>query len=339
MICSVLRSGALAALFLALSSPVSAQLERAEQAFADVDLEGTRDAARTALEAGGLSRDDVVRALRLLGLSHAALGENRAAYDSFVRMLALDPEASLERSIAPQLRGPYLEARGYWNARSGPRFEVELVAGPSAIVARVRDPLGIARTLKLRARVETTAAYRDREAPASPEVAFEVDGYEGYAEAVLVALDEHGNAVATLGSEAVPTELGRLRERSAGSSNATSSEPRVGRILGGVALGLAAASVGLGAGFHARRQSLASDWNGDACERPIGATRAEQCGEVRDDLDRAQTLSIVGYALAGALAATGIVLFAVGGGSDDEPTTARVACGVSGVAVRCDGRF
>jgi hypothetical protein len=337
MICSVLRSGALAALVLALSSPVSAQLERAEQAFADVDLEGTRDAARAALEAGGLSRDDVVRALRLLGLSQAALGEHQAAYDSFVRMLALDPEASLERSIAPQLRGPYLEARGYWNARSGPRFEVELVAGPSAIVARVRDPLGIARTLRLRARVETTADYRDHEALASPEVAFEVEEYEGYAEAVLVALDEHGNAIATLGSEAVPTELGRRRERRIDAP--TSSAPRLGRVLGGVALGLAGASVSLGASFHVRRQALAEDWNGDVCERPIGATRAEQCTDVRDDLDRAQTLSIVGYAVAGALAATGIVLLVVGGGSADEPAVARVACGVTGAGVRCDGRF
>jgi hypothetical protein len=334
MIDLVLRSGALAVLVLAFSSPAAAQLERAERAFADVDLEGTRDAARTALEAGGLSRDDVVRALRLLGLSEAALGENQAAYASFVRMLALDPEASLERSIAPQLRGPYLEARGYW---SGPRFEVELVAGPSAVVARVRDPLGIARTLRLRARVDTAAEYRDRQAPASPEVAFAVEGYEGYAEAVLVALDEHGNTVAALGSEAVPIELGRRRERRTESS--TRSEPRVGRILGGVALGLAGASLGLGAGFHARRQALAADWNGDACERPIGATRAEQCGDVRDDLDRAQTLSIVGYALAGALAATGIVLLSVGGSSEDEATTAHVACGVAGAGLRCDGRF
>jgi hypothetical protein len=122
-------------------------------------------------------------------------------------------------------------------------------------------------------------------------------------------------------------------------SNAAPDEPRLGRILGGVALGLAGASVGLGAGFHIRRQSLADDWNGDPCERPVGATRAEQCAGVRDDLDRAEVLSIVGYALAGAFAATGIVLFAAGGGSDDQPATARVACGVTGAGLRCDGRF
>lgn len=338
MICLVRRISVFLVLF-ALASPASAQLERAERAFADVDLEGTRDAARAALDGGGLSRDDVVRAYRLLGLSQAALGENRAAYESFVRMLALDPEASLERSIAPQLRGPYLEARGYWSARSGDRFSIDLVAGPNAFVVRVRDPLGLARTIRTRARLDRDAEYRPDEAPAAPEVAFEIEGYEGYAEVVVVAQDEHGNALATLGTDVVPVELGVRREPSDSPANPVgSSTPEPRRIVGGVTLGLAAASVALGAAFHVRRQSLADDWNGEGCEQAIGATRAEQCGDVRDDLDRAQTLAVVGYALAGILATTGVVLLAIGG-SDDEPTRARVDCGITGTGLRCDGRF
>lgn len=322
-----------------LAAPVSAQLERAERAFADVDLEGTRDAARAALDAGSLTRDDVVRAYRLLGLSQAALGENRAAYESFVCMLALDPEASLERSIAPQLRGPYLEARGYWSARSGDRFSVELLAGPSSIVVRVQDPLGLARTIRVRARVDRDTEYRADEAAAAAEVAFEVEGYEGYAQVVVVAQDEHGNALASLGTDVVPVELGERRERRDSPASAvTSSTSRPRRVVGGIALGLAAGSVALGAAFHARREALADDWNGTGCELAIGATRTEQCGDVRDDLDRAQTLAIVGYALAGVLATTGIVLLAIGG-SDDEPASARVDCGITGAGLRCDGRF
>ncbi|MEZ4253454.1 MAG: hypothetical protein R3B99_35035 [Polyangiales bacterium] len=321
----------------ATAAPASAQsaLDRAERAFADVDLEGTRDGARAALDGGGLRREEVVRAYRLLGLSLAALGENRDAYEAFVRMLALDPEASLERSIAPQLRGPYLEARGYWSGRRGERFAVELVSGPAAIVVRVRDPLGLARTVRARGRVSTERDYETREEPARDELAVTFTDYEGYAQVAMTVLDEHGNVLAQEGTDAVPVELGTRRER----MPRRETPSRTPRVLGGVSLGLAAASLALGAAFHVRRQSLADEWNGETCERATGTTRRAQCGDVRDDLDRAQTRSVVGYVLSGVFSTLGLVLFATSGGDEDAPSATVVACGVSATGVRCDGRF
>ncbi len=218
---SVMRSWSIALLLavaIALPRPAYAQasedpLERAEAAYLEVDFEGTLEAATAALAAGANNRRRLIRIYQLIGIAAAALGEENRSRDAYVRMLALDPEATVDRNLAPRLRSPFLEARGFWTARSD-RLSVEatFVRSRGAFRIALTDPIGIVRELRVSARVPGQREYIVATAPASSSVLVPIDGAEDARgiEYAVAAVDEHGNELVALGTEDEPRVWGTM---------------------------------------------------------------------------------------------------------------------------------
>ncbi len=185
-------------------------LDRAEAAYLNIDFEAVRQAAQQALEEGGHDWREVVRIYQLLGMSDAALGNADAARDEFVHMLMLDSSAEVTE-LSPELRSPYLEARGRVGALSR-RFGVEtsLSRPQSAIIVKLTDPTRLASRVVVRSRVAGEGEFQVLEEPAAPQVVQHLDHLsdEGWAEYSLEVLDEHGNRLAAIGDAASPEIIG-----------------------------------------------------------------------------------------------------------------------------------
>lgn len=213
---STLLAAGLALAPLAAPRPATAQqdeLHQAEQAYLQVDFQATLQHAHKALEAGGHSHRELVRIYQLVGISAAALDRGEEARDAYVRMLALDPEHEVDRNLAPRLRSPFLEARGYWTARSD-RLEasVELDRDDGGLRVALTDPLDMAEAVILRARPAGAPSWSEVRVPA---LGAQLVPIEGVAEAdrVQYALEVHdawGNRLIEQGTVGSPRELGRL---------------------------------------------------------------------------------------------------------------------------------
>lgn len=241
LVAAVLVSSA--TLFAARAAAQETEMERAEAAYLDVDFEGTRTHALEALREGGHSPQELVRIYSLLGISSSALGDEDAARDYFVRMLGLDANATLDDSVPPRLRNPFLEARGQWSARQG-RLEVEtgLDRASSAVRVELRDPTGMARVLRVAARLEGTAEYTVQEYQSQTVLAAplagaaDADRVEYYVE----VLDMHNNVILAEGSAFAPHVLGRAPTGGGGDGGGGGptifEEPIFWIIVGAVAL-------------------------------------------------------------------------------------------------------
>nr|MDQ3037434.1 tetratricopeptide repeat protein [Myxococcota bacterium] len=189
-------------------------LQAAEQAYVEVDFERTLEHASAALQAGGHSPDRLARIYQLLGVSAAALGDPDGARDFFERMLAIDPDATLDDTVPPRLRAPFLEARGVVSARTdelGAQVGIARTEGGAVRVA-LTDPFGMARMVRVHARLEGGAEYTSAEAESGAEVLMPLPGADtaDRVEYWVEVLDPYGNQLAILGSEFEPRTVGRI---------------------------------------------------------------------------------------------------------------------------------
>jgi len=200
-----------------LAATASAQgtdpLVAAEQAYMEVDFERTAELARAALASGQLTHDRLVRVYELLGVSLAAQGEEEASRDAYVKMLALDPEATVDTNLAPRLRSPFMEARGFWATRSDSLdVDVTLVRARRGLRIQLNDPLDMAVEIRVLTRVHGTYEEMDEERlPAAPSHLVEVEGLPevDQIEYVVQVLDGDGNRILERGTEDVPNVVGR----------------------------------------------------------------------------------------------------------------------------------
>jgi hypothetical protein len=109
---------ALPATTLAETTKVAQDLETAEQAYANLEYQDAGKLADRILKQRGLTHDQLVRATRLSALTYAVLGNESAAKDAFVALLAYDPEYQADPLLGPRVQGPYFEARGFWRSQS-----------------------------------------------------------------------------------------------------------------------------------------------------------------------------------------------------------------------------
>jgi hypothetical protein len=326
---------------------------RAEAAYRDVDFEATRAEATRALEAGGNSPAQTARLFFLLGLSHSALGDTDSARDAFLRVLLIDPQMRMDRSISPQLRGPYLEARGFWEATTE-RLGAKAVFSRSerALLFTVTDPLQVSRRLRVQWReARAGAVFKVREfelsaaalrwaTPAAPE-GFEV---------ALSVLDAHGNVLLEAATHAAPLLVAGGPERAtepAGEARPPRA-PGWQRNLGWTSIALGAGAGAAAVGFQLRREELAREWNGPACEVP-GRARAAQCSGVDRDRARAQNLAWISAGVSTALMSGGVFLALKRSPADAQqerrtavrcgPRFAPLLRGTPGAEAVCQGRF
>lgn len=188
-------------------------LQAAEQAYVDVDFESTLEHASSALQAGGHGPDRLARIYQLLGVSAAALGDPDGARDFFERMLAIDPDATLDDTVPPRLRAPFLEARGVVSARTDELgAQVGIDRAQSAVRVELTDPFGMARTVRVHARLEGGAEYTSAEGESAGEVLMPLPGADtaDRVEYWVEVLDPYNNQLAILGSEFEPRTVGRI---------------------------------------------------------------------------------------------------------------------------------
>lgn len=120
---------------LAVPAAANPLLDQAQRAIDDIDPQGARDLTRRALESGKLDAAELRRAHRLAGESAAAMGDGKAARDHFVRLLLLDPAASLPAGVSPKLAKPFAEARAEAE-RLGIALRLPRTGGPRPLSTR-----------------------------------------------------------------------------------------------------------------------------------------------------------------------------------------------------------
>ncbi|MCA9605221.1 MAG: hypothetical protein KC619_06490 [Myxococcales bacterium] len=214
-------------------------LREAEEAYLNVEFEQVRDHALEALRGGRLTPDQLVRTYELLGVASSALHETDVARDYFVRMLGIDPDHELDASVNPEMRDPFLEARGMWAARAGRlRIEVGLDRPSSALRISLVDPTDMAQRVRVAARLEGAAEFVTAEHEASVEISAPLTG-AGDADRVeywVEVLDMHGNVMLAEGSAFDPRVVGRMRvEGGGGGGSSFFEEPTFWIIVAAVA--------------------------------------------------------------------------------------------------------
>jgi hypothetical protein len=241
------------------ASPALAQttLDRAENAYSEIDFPRVIELANEALQEGGHSPEEVARLYELIGLSHAAEREEDPAREAYVKMLALRPDAEVDTNLAPRLRGPFLEARGFWASRSS-AFSVEtrVVRARGAIRVELSDPLGMASEIRVLSRDHAVMGpMEEQRIPAEADVLVEVGALPDAPQMdyAVQVLDEHGNRLAEIGTEDEPRIFGDAPvvapppgDRDEGGSEGI---PMWVWIVGGV---VAAGALALGLGFGLR---------------------------------------------------------------------------------------
>ncbi len=319
----------------ALSSAQTASgdpLARAEEAFARVDFPSARASAQASLESGGHTPVEVARIWYLLGMSGAAMHDDAAARDAFERLLALSPAEPVEQNLAPPLRGPLTAARAYWTARTE-RFGAVVDRGANGMEVRVTDPLHMARAVAVRLRPGAQGTFVPARVPAAPvvEIPFPAGAAEGRIDYAVRVVDEWGNRLVELGTEAAPRTAPPAPHAVAVvvPPGTARSEPSPWRWAGVAGVGIGAAALVGGVAAAVLRESHAASWNSADCLRN-GQTRAGNCGAERDAANQAQGWSIAGFAVGGALAISGAVVWLWSG----RATSTRALA--SRTALRCE---
>lgn len=319
-----------AALFASLLATPAAwadgnvRLADVQKAYADVDYEGTRRLAKAALERGGNDRTATAELYLLWGTAAAALDQADEARTAFIYVLALNPDAKLERSLSPKIRAPYLEARGSMSLMDGkPALNLALQRRNQELEVVLTDASHIVARIELatRARQDEPFAHRHLQATARQRVptpsAAELDFF-------LQALDRYGNVLFELGNQDEPERLALV-----GSAPHPAASVPAGRdlnrtpyyVTAGALAGLGLAAGGVATVQYLRREDAAREWNGSGCERP-GMTREQQCGDVDARRQHAESFAIGFAASGGALLLGSFVTLLV---TPASPSNASVA--------------
>lgn len=139
-----------------------ANVETAEQLYAQLDYEKANQVAERVVAQRGLSHDDLVRAHRVLAVTHAILGDEEAARDAFLDLLVFDPDYSVDTNLGPKVSAPFLEARARYRALpSKPGLEVSahVRTDGGRIRFKVRDPLKLAKRIAVGYRWTSSGEY------------------------------------------------------------------------------------------------------------------------------------------------------------------------------------
>ncbi|MBI5478257.1 MAG: tetratricopeptide repeat protein [Deltaproteobacteria bacterium] len=207
-----------------LAVPEPAKLKEARRSYDSQDYGAALTALTEALQGKGNRREHLVTIFRLLGQTAALTGEEAGATEAFKRWLALDPQGELPADADARTLRALAAAKEFWKGRERLRIE-HLPPGrvppatPLAIPVSVpSDPLKMIHHLEFlfrraaESRFERQVLARGQGA-VSLTAAFLRDSRKPYrVEYYVVALDEHGGTVDSLGSEGMPLAFLVTRE-------------------------------------------------------------------------------------------------------------------------------
>jgi len=145
--------------FLPAVSLAGNELDKASKFFRQTDYRKALKWVQKALQDKDARPQNLIDAYRIQGLSFAARGKNKAAVDSFRKLLAIDPEFRLSKSISPKLTPPFYQAVGMAaevkpiSMIHSPPKEVEKTADLELKTELVSNPFNLVRVVRLKYQV------------------------------------------------------------------------------------------------------------------------------------------------------------------------------------------
>jgi hypothetical protein len=178
-------------------------LERAEAAFDALSFDEAVTLYQQSLKAPG-TRAQRLEAWKGLALSRAYMGDGPEATDAFMKLLALDPDATVDGKLGPRISRPLEDAR---RATRKKKVAPALTrARNGALQASFTDASGMAHELRMRWRKPGDKAFQlaagTVERTLTVKTAPDVD-----LEAYLQVVDEWEGVLYEVGSEEAPKEL------------------------------------------------------------------------------------------------------------------------------------
>lgn len=333
-------------------------LEKAKRLVDDLQYAEARAALDAAVKRQGNDRETVLRIYELQGIVYGTLNDPAKAGKAFQSLLILDPARKLSGDYPPRVMTPFYEARG----RASDLGRLEVKALPAAVgnmrvgqlaVEIVSDPLKMVKKVKFHLKQDNGAwtELAGDLAGKTASVSLDAARVEWWADAI----GDRDAVLAQVGSEAQPkVDTATAPVATAKTDTPVAAEPltppppatepavtrREGPGMSGTrvaGIGLAAAGVvgiGVGAVFGvlsngARSKIEHAETNSQGQVTGITQREAYQLdASVRTNATIANTL----YGLGGALAATGVVLFIVGGSSSSSGSVSVAPAG-TGVVV------
>jgi hypothetical protein len=195
----------------AADAKTQSDLESAEQGLVNLDYEAANKMAERVVRQKGLSHEQLVRAYRVLALTHAVLDHENPAREAFQYLLTIDPDYAGDPNLGPKVQAPFLEARGFIRAQAvRPGIEVGVSLHPGeagSLRVTTRDPTHIAKRVSVGWRWGSEGAYTVSNVPPAdgqvvpvspaPPGSSRLDYY-------AMALDDRDGAVFEVGNPNVP---------------------------------------------------------------------------------------------------------------------------------------
>src|SRR5262249_2175745 len=85
------------------AAPLPADVETAAQPYAKLEFDDANKVAERVVKLRGLTHDQLVRAYKVLAITHGFLDREDQARDAFVLLLTYDPEFSLDQNLGPKV--------------------------------------------------------------------------------------------------------------------------------------------------------------------------------------------------------------------------------------------
>ncbi len=186
-------------------------LDKAEQSYANLDYEAANKLAQSVLKQHGLAHSDLVRAYRIIGVTHAILDHEDAAQAAFVMLLTYEPDYQADQNLGPKVTTPFYEARGFWRGQPvKPGIDATATVhakGAGSLKATIRDPSHIVKRAEVGYRWGAVGPFKTKALTpgenASIDIAQAPSGTTRF-DYYVQAFDDKDNAVLESGNATTP---------------------------------------------------------------------------------------------------------------------------------------
>ncbi len=236
-------------------APPPADVDTAEQLAGKLEYDEANKVAERVIAKHGLAHDQLVRAYKVLAVTHAVLDHEDAAREAFILLLTYDPDYQVDPNLGPKVSAPFFEARGFWRAQTvKPGIEVtpSLRAQESGTLRIVtRDPTHVVKKISVGIRWDSKGEFTTStlslgdggqvDVPPSPPGHTRLDYFaQGLDDRDDVVI-ELGNAAAPKTALADPAGTGKPRKDEKGGESFFAN-PIVWAVAGAVVVGSVTAS-------------------------------------------------------------------------------------------------
>jgi hypothetical protein len=198
--------------FPALAAPtVTEKLTKAQAAFDALSFDEAVRHYEDALKLPA-SRAERIAAWKGLGLCRAYTGDGPEATDAFMKLLLLDPDATVDSKLGARITRPMEDARRSMRTKRSPPSLNRSRSGD--LQANYTDRSGLAQELRVRWRVKGTGEYKLASGNLDKQLTVKTPPGEDV-EAFLQVMDGWEGVLFEVGTQAAPKELGAV-VRSAG---------------------------------------------------------------------------------------------------------------------------